>query len=678
MMRLRTTTTTTSPRDIPKKLNNKPTAPSSIITEKLLFSTILKQRRSWMDKYLLIRLVLFGVLVMLLHPLVESRSKRIPLLKTNDLMDSHINEMITNYQQVAESIVTFQTASWFRYIGAYKVEDTSLLKATASKTIVPHQQQQQLRHHDNNNIQWDDEKDIPQYFQQLIKSCSMIQQKPNEFTDNCLEFLYNLVQEPKCTVQLDSRYICSSGTKKQVSPIKIFKSHFTKDTINIIIIGGGPVGLFLANALTILPQKTLFATLPEIKIVVFENRIDNGKEGRKLPYSRTWMTGINKDVLAYIDEQLQDLFQILFDETITLPINFWETLLLLSNRKNGVKFIYGSSIKDYEQYFQHTPNLLMFDATGHRLQKLERNSLQAEQIITWGDTKEMEETVMSRWQFDQQFMQTRLPEERSPLKIAIQTTKSGTLLYPVLHDSNNAYSMYRFDICSTIPLDAQAEETLENIEEQVAINYTNENYGIPPPFQGNHVVNYSEGEDSFRHFTSLQNILEKERRTRGKYFGIHLYGYSMKLTKLQGRFLQTLIHKLSNGKMNVPWSSTSMDGYIQKNRSILKQNFIGTLLQMASRLSSKRQTKGKNKHNTYTNNDPGIWANTYVSKPYMYKDPMVTGGYKFSKTSRTVPLLRLGNSLFSGDTDISSGLQMQLLLIQHYQCKLLKKLDCHL
>ena len=53
------------------------------------------------------------------------------------------------------------------------------------------------------------------------------------------------------------------------------------------------------------------------------------------------------------------------------PVNFWETLLLLSNWDRGVKFIYGD-VDDYAHLLARVLNLLVANATGHRLQPLDR------------------------------------------------------------------------------------------------------------------------------------------------------------------------------------------------------------------------------------------------------------------------------------------------------------------
>jgi len=55
----------------------------------------------------------------------------------------------------------------------------------------------------------------------------------------------------------------------------------------------------------------------------------------------------------------------------------------------------------------------------------------------------------------------------------------------------------------------------------------------------------------------------------------------------------------------------------------------------------------------------------------MYASPLVPKGYSLLGGKRFVPLLRVGNSLLSGDTDISSGLQTQWSMITGFQCRLL-------
>ena len=130
---------------------------------------------------------------------------------------------------------------------------------------------------------------------------------------------------------------------------------FTEDkTLNMVIAGGGPVGLYLANAIaTAFPSSV-------VRIVVVENRVF--QNGTKRPYARQWPTDISFNLLeASLDPRLLQVFRSLsvrcystdchlyindhdsnprHKYTLRTEINVMETLLLLSCRSKGVRFLY--------------------------------------------------------------------------------------------------------------------------------------------------------------------------------------------------------------------------------------------------------------------------------------------------------------------------------------------------
>ena len=259
------------------------------------------------------------------------------------------DKIIFEMREVVTSHLNMQTGSWFRYLGAYRTEsepESSIRRTKANSLAISTSEPASIPVEDG--IIWDDEDDIPSYFDVLHRSCRQTNDSDPAsvelLKESCLRYFYNLVHQPRCTVRLDSRTKCSSSSRtSKKSSLDIHSilgpdQHFSKDSINIVIIGAGPVGQFLANALNKINNLRANETghLP-IRIVVFENRI--WTDGHKKAYSRTWMTGIDWEAIAdTIDDRIRWLLYAFFrNGPLEWPINYWETLLLLSNRDRGGK-----------------------------------------------------------------------------------------------------------------------------------------------------------------------------------------------------------------------------------------------------------------------------------------------------------------------------------------------------
>ena len=256
-------------------------------------------------------------------------------------------------------------------------------------------------------FQFDNEDDIDRYFSQLAKSCSQVivddtdDSEIDRFETECFDFLHSLTYDPRCTTRFDSRTKCSNVESTTTAlirtPREIIEEHFltTDASLNIIIQGAGPVGLMLANALTMLQQRHTHQheqenKIPPIRVLLLDTRAD--APGRKSPYTRNWQANLDLRHFNHgiTDPRLAKVFASLtefnpefnledndIDETpgFTLPTNIIETLLLLSNRDNDdIKFLFGINPLDLVDDLRDIPNLVLVDATGHRIEPLKRGA----------------------------------------------------------------------------------------------------------------------------------------------------------------------------------------------------------------------------------------------------------------------------------------------------------------
>lgn len=140
------------------------------------------------------------------------------------------------------------------------------------------------------------EDDVGGYRAQPAEGCSQTVGHGNRYKAECLDRLRNIVYEPRCTARYDSRIECNGQqvTGAAVSKTKSFtgqqqpapqppvthelvKEHFGNDSLGVVILGAGPIGLMLANALAVLPlweaegEESVF---PPIKMLVMESGAD--------------------------------------------------------------------------------------------------------------------------------------------------------------------------------------------------------------------------------------------------------------------------------------------------------------------------------------------------------------------------------------------------------------------
>jgi Tryptophan halogenase len=134
---------------------------------------------------------------------------------------------------------------------------------------------------------------------------------------------------------------------------------FSGGEFNVVIIGAGPVGLLLASAL-----KMAFKS--RINVLLIESRV--AALHQKLPYERRWITNVPCIVLhGLVENILLEIFnQVGANENIGCNINVLESLLLLSCRRLGVKFLFVEN-SDFSS-IKSSVVQMVFDASGNRYQ----------------------------------------------------------------------------------------------------------------------------------------------------------------------------------------------------------------------------------------------------------------------------------------------------------------------
>ena len=133
---------------------------------------------------------------------------------------------------------------------------------------------------------------------------------------------------------------------------------FDSENLNLVVIGGGVCGLFIANSL-----KHCFGDRANVLVLENRSRRSNTRER----FKRDWLTHIPTSFFKLhqplnIQSLIEDFGS---NGLIGIPINILETILQLSCKDQGVKF-YFSEMLDYSNLNDDVIDLV-FDATGGRL-----------------------------------------------------------------------------------------------------------------------------------------------------------------------------------------------------------------------------------------------------------------------------------------------------------------------
>ncbi len=148
---------------------------------------------------------------------------------------------------------------------------------------------------------------------------------------------------------------------------KLYKDINKDDKINIMIIGSGPVGLFLACYLSLYYNNTAMNSSPRVNIVMFDNRIENS--GFRKPYSRQRLFATSS---AYLNMIIPKLYCWNKENKESIMVNIFILEYILYNiaiNHYNIKMIYENyNWNDYKKIIKKGNFKVVFDCTGGRLQ----------------------------------------------------------------------------------------------------------------------------------------------------------------------------------------------------------------------------------------------------------------------------------------------------------------------
>ena len=447
---------------------------------------------------------------------------------------------LSAYVEAVDIIVDLQTPSW-NYLERYKTYDEwtkdgmcdpypstnvpkfarSHAKTPVSSTTTKINTGLEL----SGNYKPDRESDIDGYFTELAKGCSKDIDNDTaayKYTIECLDLIKSIVYLPRCTTMYDSRVECNGEDvpSELSTPSELIANHFgssqessNKETLHVVIVGAGPVGLMLGNALSMLRHQEGDSSIPPIKILFLETRAE--APGIKKPYTRNWQAHLSLlqfrnridprflKIAAAMTEDKDDPESGLSD--FALPTNVIETLLMLSNRDLGAaKFLFGVNPLDVVEDLKKVPNLVLVDATGHRLDPLHRGYV-CDDNVDGADNKggehgdencieeEDEETIIFnhrtppsptiswntfqtndfyehiRWFWQDVTMQHDLIEMSGQ---HLHIGRAGDLMYPIDETTMSPKSMMWLSIHGAMPLTPEEED--EEIEGQTDAHFASE------------------------------------------------------------------------------------------------------------------------------------------------------------------------------------------------------------
>lgn len=594
-----------------------------------------------------------------IHP---SSQRSAPLLRSrvkNQLVDFYVE----TYRQTVADFIDRQSQSWQLHYTALRKDTrtdqellqdrlaprSDLLKVKRALQTPP---ENLMRGEEPHPLVMDREEDIPGYFEHLHTACA-----PNatsmSFDDECWGYLDRLARQPSCTNSMDSRYHCNGQAKpdpESTAQELIKWNFFDHSVLHVVILGAGPVGLFLANSLAT-------STNTPTKILVFENRLE--EKGRKKVYSREYISDLSADFFAGLDPMLVTWLDSVHSEgAIRTPIYELETLLLLSCRYRGVQFLY-DDYREYERELLQIPNLIVFDATGHRLSPLVRPVQEKYEHWNWGRSASSAFLDLKQY---------ALLKSSSSLQYIAKDPKTS-LIYPVT-EHGMPYRAYLLKI-NNVLTDQREWNTLKAFSDMLRseeFQFCNEDWEFSPC----HGLNGTTDDDSTPadedcvSFCSQFYIWDSTSYFRSDISELYKFGVSehiattaafVSLSPKEADTWYELLqkregHMRSRYKLSdIPWSLLAQ----------LPENEVTVTRALYEYLAE------------HPAGDRRAGIDLFSYQPYLYTDPL--SPKSIFDGSYDVPLLRVGDSLSSGDPNLSTGLGFHVRLLDNFVKRLGRQAD---
>lgn len=202
---------------------------------------------------------------------------------------------------------------------------------------------------------------------------------------------------------------------------------FNAQALNIVIIGAGVTGLYLACIL----KHTLGI---DVNVLVLDNR--SIKQNTRRPFDREWLTHIPTDLVQkHTPPNIRELLKCFgTNGLIGLQINMLEALLMLSCKDQGVKFYFSPEL-DHSKLNDKSISVL-FDATGGRLNESEYSAPNSEK----SDLKL--QNLIKGFRYTGINPQNKIPRSE-PIDLNITLKNSGALYFPYSGNSKIHIHMFK-------------------------------------------------------------------------------------------------------------------------------------------------------------------------------------------------------------------------------------------
>ena len=578
----------------------------------------------------------------------------------------YVNHVVSVYRKILRDTVVQQVDSW-NYLSAYVGVDETTMDSCPRVTQKVRSAPSALPPDDLEEFIWDDEADAAKYLMELYEACSKDAVEYAEFKTECWDFLRDLIYTPRCTTRFDSRVKCEEGTVPDMTTApseaeSILEGHFAQDTLNVVVVGAGPTGLFLANALAEANGLWSKAWRPKIRVVVIENRCE--ASGVKQGFVRNWQTiPPVEGMVQAIDARVGAIFSgIAYSDYFALPLNALETLLLLSSRDLGVKFLYGN-LTEYTSFLAKQPNLVVFDSTGHHLDGLVRGSNCPRPEETPGipsNTAHAEETVRP-WS-PTVYVDSdgnHIVDERYELLKAhshiVDIARKGKILYPVtkqgipyatwwLHVHEIPYDQGHYDHDYFWNHYANSTDMCEICNSDDEANYADlEEHGI--------CYEYCKPNNFFDSGGYYRDDIYAKIAEDDTNVWFATRGANVHLSAAEAKRLLELIKEAGyyDDPVGMPMDRLPLSSMAQEE--IFKDTLLMEGLEILASV------------------DEGVHPpliSVFQHRPYIYQRGEIQGDL-FGKST---PILRIGDSLATGDPNRSSGFVTHVWMVRRLVCRI--------